>query len=134
MSSLFIGILSKVIMTIQTWVAWNQNRTLTYALPILFIFFWVGSFATVGIFVRGLPCQYSVLIFLISGYLLYFLYYFLVEPMPAGIPDIGCIPTLYNPTAMRLSLAFLLLYDTGAIVISRTTQSRMCSTVVYNLK
>ena len=127
MLSLFIGLLSKVIMTIQTWVAWSQNRTLTYALPIFFIFFWVGGFATVGIFVRGLRCQYSVLIFLISGYSPYFLSCFLVKTIGilADIPDIGCFPTRYDRT-IRLSMALLFLYDTGAVMIYRITQSRMC--------
>ena len=58
-SSLFIGLLSKVIMTIRTWVAWNKNRTLTYALPMFFIFVLGGSIAIVGIFLRTLRGQHS---------------------------------------------------------------------------
>ena len=50
-------------MTIRTWVAWNKNRTLTYALPLFSIFCWVGGFAAVGIHLQSLRCQSSVLIF-----------------------------------------------------------------------
>jgi hypothetical protein len=50
-------------MTIRTWAAWNKNRTLTYALPIFYIFVWVSGFTTVGIFLQSLRCQCSVLKF-----------------------------------------------------------------------
>jgi len=52
---------------------------------------------------------------LISGYSLYFLYFFSVEPN-ARTPYIGCYATQYDPIAIFLSWALLLLYDKGAVV------------------
>ena len=74
---------SKAIMTLRTWVAWEQNRFLTHALPILFIFVWVGGFVTVSIFLQSLGCQYFSAHYLISDYSLYFLYFFQLGPMLA---------------------------------------------------
>ena len=47
-------------MIIRTWVAWEKNRFLTYALPIFYTFVWVCGFVTIGIFVRSLRCQCSL--------------------------------------------------------------------------
>jgi len=52
-------------MTIRTWVAWNKNRTLTFALPILYISVWACIFAIVCIFLRIVRCQQHW-VFLIS--------------------------------------------------------------------
>ena len=97
-------------------MVWQKNRFLTYALPIFYIFVWGGAFATVGIFLRSLRCQYSIFSahFLISGLSLYSLYYFLVEPN-ARNPYIGCYATRYNPIIL-LCWVLLLLYDKGTAV------------------
>ena len=76
MSSVFIGLLSKVIMTMRTWAVWYKNRTLTYVLPIFFIFVWGGSMATVGIFLRTVRCQHSFFFFKFDPWLHYLSHYF----------------------------------------------------------
>lgn len=127
MSSLFIGLLSKVIMTMRTWAVWNRNRTLTYVLPIFFIFVWGGSMVTVGIFLRTVRCQHS---FFKKSWppitLLIALFFSLaVDPSPLT-PYAGCHLTRSDPIIF-VSWVLLLLYDTGAIVIIyHTRQSAMC--------
>ena len=110
-------------MTIRTWTAWNKNRTLTYVLPIFFIFVWVAGFAIVGIYLQSVRCQYSELIFhlwLLSASLILF---FSVDPSPFA-HYVGCYLTRSDPIVF-VSWVLLLLYDTGALLIYRTTKSGM---------
>ena len=107
-SSLFIGLLSKVIMMIRTWAAWNKNRTLTYALPIFFIFISGGSIAIVGIFLRTLQSQHSVLktIDLQLYYLLHILYYSF-QPVPVLLPRmLGATWRAVIPLFLSLGFSF----------------------------
>ena len=103
-------------MTIRTWVAWNKNRSLKYALPILYISVWTSIFAIVCIFLRTEPCQHWV--FLISFFdhqLLtsaFFVLFFSVDPTPLN-PYPRC-HLLRSDPMMFVGWVLFLFYDTGA--------------------
>ena len=109
--------LHQVIMTIRTWAAWNKNRSLTCALPTLYISVWIGIFAAVCIFLRTVRCQhwvFQVSIFLTTGYLLPHpvCHSFSVGPSPFT-PYSGCHLTRGHPIIFVCWVLFLF-YDTGA--------------------
>ena len=107
-------------MTIRTWVAWNKNRTLTYALPTFFIFVWVGGFATVGeVYNVSNQCSFFGLWLLTASLMLFFS----VDPSPRT--QYVCHSTRSDPIIF-LSRVIIPLYDIGVVVIYPTTQSRMC--------
>ena len=104
---------SKAIMTIRTWAAWEKNLFLSYALPIFFIFVWVGGFATIGIFSQSLRCQCALFgLWLLLVFII--LFFIIVEPN-GRTPYIGCYVTQYDPIVF-LSWCLLLIYDKGAVV------------------
>ncbi|KJA25144.1 hypothetical protein HYPSUDRAFT_38111 [Hypholoma sublateritium FD-334 SS-4] len=83
----------EIIMTNRTWVVWQKNRTMMFALPIFYVTLWSGGFAAIAIFLGSIK----------------------FDPNPRT-PYVGCYATAASPIIF-ICWVLIFVYDLVMLIL-----------------
>jgi FtsH-binding integral membrane protein len=108
--------LAPVILTIRAWAVWEQDRRLTFGLPIFFVLCWAPTFVVIGLYLSSLKCERNMQGGSFSNRIL--INVLEVEKMPTGLT--GCL-VVQSSEVLYIAWILLMVYETGAFRMDDST-------------